>query len=88
MDDCPLVMLEWEDSRRAQSDWIHLSEFTPGNAVRCVSVGWMIHDGSNVKVLAPNMGDVGDGDAELQVSGVIHIPARCVMKITTLIETA
>ena len=87
MKDCPLVMAEWEDSRRPESEWTHLSKFTPGDAVRCVSVGWMIHDGEEVKVLAPNMGDIGDEDVQVQVSGVIRIPARCILKITTLIET-
>ena len=84
MDDCPLVMIEWEDSRLPESNWTLLSTFTPGAAVRCVSAGWMIHDGQDVKVLAPNMGDIGD--EEVQVSGVIRIPARCILKITALNE--
>ena len=35
-------------------------------------------------MLAPNMGDIGDAD--VQVSGVIRIPSRCILKITTLNE--
>ena len=77
-------MIEWEDSRRPESNWTLLSTFTPGDAVRCVSAGWMIHDGQDMKVLAPNMGDIGD--AEVQVSGIIRIPSRCILKITTLNE--
>ena len=84
-DDCPLVKIEWEDSRRPESHWSFLSDFTVVEAVKCVSVGWMIHDGKNIKVLAPNMGDVDDEEA--QVSGVIHIPSRCILKITSLNET-
>lgn len=49
--------------------------------VRIRSVGWLIADG-DVKALAPNLGGV-DGAAE-QVSGVIQIPARCVISITGL----
>ena len=82
MEEYPLVMIEWEDSRLPSSNWVHLSSFDPGDAVSCVSVGWMIHDGKDVKVLAPNMGDIGDED--VQVSGVIRIPERCILKITKL----
>ena len=84
MDNCPLVMIEWEDSRRPESNWTLLSTFTTGEAVRCFSAGWLIHDGQDVKALAPNMGDIGDAD--VQVSGVIRIPARCILKITRLNE--
>ena len=82
MDECPLVMIEWEDSRQPEPNWSLLSSFAPGDAVRCISAGWMIHDGKDVKVLAPNMGDIGDED--VQVSGVIRIPARCILKITKI----
>ena len=75
-------MIEWEDSRQPEPNWSLLSSFAPGDAVSCVSAGWMIHDGKDVKVLAPNMGDIGDED--VQVSGVIRIPARCILKITKI----
>ena len=84
MNECPLVMVEWEDSRRPEPSWTLLSSLVPGNVVRCASAGWMIHDGKDMKVLAPNMGDIDDTD--VQVSGIIRIPARCVLKITKLNE--
>ena len=77
-------MIEWEDSRLPESNWIFLSTFTPGSTVRCVSAGWMIHDGQDMKVLAPNMGDIND--EEVQISGVIRIPSRCILEITALNE--
>ena len=54
----------------------------------CVSVGWMIQDDERVKVLAPNFGDVEtrNPDGTLQVSGVIRIPTRCVVRICELNE--
>ena len=42
-------------------------------------------DDNEVKELAPNMGDV-DGDDDIQVSGVIAIPARCVVGITSVVD--
>lgn len=79
---CPLVLVEWEDSRRPDPAWTHLADRESGDVVKCASVGWLIRD-DDVKELAPNMGDVTE---DLQVCGVISIPARCVLKITRLKE--
>jgi hypothetical protein len=47
-------------------------------------VGWLIHDGDELKALAPNMADLND--EEPQVSGVIHIPTVSIRRITRLAE--
>jgi hypothetical protein len=47
-------------------------------------VGWLVHDGKGVKSLAPNLGDFDDDD--VQASGVIQIPARCIVRVTKLDE--
>ena len=80
---CPLVIVEWEDSRQPSPGWGYLSGFEPGSAVRCTSVGWLIHDGDDLKALAPNLGDL---DADVQASGVIQIPTRCVIGVSKLKE--
>lgn len=46
---------------------------------------WLIND-DDIKALAPNM-QVVDDDS-VQVSGVIQIPTRCVVKLTRLRELA
>ena len=81
---CPLVMIEWEDSARPSREWNYLSEVSFGSVVRCASVGWLIHDDDDVKALAPNMGDIKTED--VQVSGVIRIPARAVVRMTKISE--
>lgn len=60
--------------------------FAAGGVVRCASVGWLIHDGEDLKALAPNMGGL-DEKCSAQVSGVIRIPTRCVVRIVPLEET-
>jgi len=82
---CPLVLVEWEDSAQPIAQWVHLANVETKAAVLCVSVGWLIQDGKEVKVIAPNMGEVNSRD-NVQVSGVIRIPTRCVRKITKLTE--
>ena len=85
-DNCPLVLIEWEDSRQPIAGWVRLSEFDKSEICKCVSVGFLIHDGGEQKVLAPNMADIEDKH-NIQTSGVIHIPTKCVLRITPLNET-
>jgi len=79
---CSLVFIEWEDSRQPVPAWAYLSDFESPTIVKCASVGWLIHDGEDVKTLAPNMGDLGEDD--VQVSGVIRIPTRSILRVVNL----
>lgn len=76
-------MIEWEDSAQPISKWEYLSGIETYSVIRCASVGWMIQNTESIKVLAPNMG--GD-ERNVQVSGMIRIPARCVIKVTKIKE--
>ncbi|MEJ1358330.1 MAG: hypothetical protein RPU60_17425 [Candidatus Sedimenticola sp. (ex Thyasira tokunagai)] len=80
-----LVLIEWVDSAQPISQWQYLSDYRYLKPVKCVSVGFLIHDGKKVKGLAPNMGDV-DRSKTIQASGTIHIPTCCIKKITKLEE--
>lgn len=80
-----LVMIEWEDSRQPEPGWVRLTDFQPDKACLCVSVGFLVHDGDETKALAPNMADI-EGD-NMQASGIIYIPTRCVKRIVPLEES-
>lgn len=82
---CRLVIIEWEDSAQPIASWRYLSGFDQFEAVRCVSVGWLIHDGDDVKALAQNFGNLDDENSA-QVSGVIQIPTRCIVAVHNLKE--
>ena len=82
-----LVLVEWDDSAQPVPEWSWLSEHTWEKAIKCQSVGWLVHDGDDVKAVAPNMGNMGDEDS-VQVSGVIRIPARSVTRLTILSDSA
>ncbi|MGB7815633.1 MAG: hypothetical protein WBL28_04695 [Methylotenera sp.] len=81
-----LVLIEWEDSRQPIASWQRLSDFSRLEVCKCVSVGFLISDDEEQKVLASNMADIEDKD-NIQASGVIHIPSKCVLKITPIAET-
>lgn len=75
-----MVKVKWLDSLQPVSSWQFLSDYKPSEPILCVSVGFLIHNGDDVKAIAPNMGD------DNQISGVIHIPAISILSITKLIE--
>ena len=81
----PLIFIEWEDSAQPVPNWVYLSDIGDRSTIICVSVGWLLHDGESVKVLAPNMGNLGD-EENVQASGVIRIPTRCIVRIVELDE--
>lgn len=83
MDNCPLVLIEWVDSAQPVPGWSWLDDNTWEDVVKCQSVGWLVNDGEDVKSLAPNIGEMGD-DNSMQVSGVIRIPARSIVKLIPL----
>jgi hypothetical protein len=83
----PLVLIEWEDSAQPVAKWTWLSDWTRFDVVLCQSVGWLVHDGAEVKALAPNLGALAS-DESAQVSGVIRIPARCVKRVVRLEEAS
>lgn len=76
-----LVLVEWEDSAQPSPAWQFLSDMGRPEAIHCLTAGWLLTDGP-VKAIAQNMGDTGKESA--QVSGVIRIPARCIIKIKKL----
>jgi hypothetical protein len=82
---CELVIIEWVDSRRPDAAWRHLSGDQEWEVCKCVSVGFMVADDQEKKVLAPNMADI-DSASNMQFAGEIVIPTACVVSITRLIE--
>lgn len=81
-----LVLIEWQDSRQPCGSWKHLSGDHEWEPVKCVSVGWLVADDGQKKVLAPNMGDIDDA-SNMQLSGEIVIPSACVISVKRLTET-
>lgn len=81
----PLVMLEWVDSAQPISKWRFLSDIEEHDIIRCTSVGWLIHDGKDVKSLAPNLGDCDNSDS-FQACGVVSIPTCSITRVVKLKE--
>jgi hypothetical protein len=83
--DCRLVIIRWQDSRQPCGQWRYLSALPEQKAVEVASVGWLVKDTAEVKVLCQNIGDLGSPE-NAQASGIMTIPTRCVLSIETLTE--
>ena len=83
--DARLVLVEWVDSRSPASHWEPLRDAAEGEVCECVSVGFLVKDSDEIKILVPNMADVED-ETSLQASGAITIPSCAVRRIVDLEE--
>jgi hypothetical protein len=85
MADSPqLVLIEWVDSGQPLPAWQWLSDLEPRRAHKCVSVGFLVQDHQQTKILAPNLGSSDGGDDWDQASGLITIPAVAITKLERL----
>jgi len=77
-----LVIVEWLDSRQPVSQWMRADDLPEFSAASIQSVGWLLRQDDEMVVVAANLADGGTDEA--QVSGVIQIPARCVVSVELL----
>ncbi|MGQ0455838.1 MAG: hypothetical protein ACT4OU_02125 [Hyphomicrobium sp.] len=84
---CPLVIIRWLDSRQPCGQWRYLSALPDAHPVEVATVGWLVKDTADVKVVCQNIGDLQHPD-KAQASGIMTIPARCVLSIEQLTEVA
>jgi hypothetical protein len=85
MADCPLVIIRWLDSRQPCGQWRYLSALPDARPVEVATVGWLVKDTADVKVVCQNVGDLEYPD-KAQASGIMTIPTRCVLSIERLTE--
>lgn len=78
-----LVLIEWVDSSGHGEGWQDIATDQDDTALVCQSVGWLVKDGENIKVIAPHYhkSDTGGG---MRGWGVMTIPTRSVIRMTTL----
>ena len=85
MANCPLVIIRWLDSRQPCGQWRYLSALPDARPVEVATVGWLVKDTADVKVVCQNVGDL-DHPEKAQASGIMTIPARCVLSMERLTE--
>jgi hypothetical protein len=81
-----LVLVEWYDSH-GSSGWEDIDGDAPDEPLVCRSVGWLMLDGTKVKVVAPHL--TMDDEArrtDRQTFGCLTIPACAIKTMTTIAE--
>ena len=76
--DYEIVLVVWEDSRGADSEWCWLKDLKSDTAF-CTSVGRLIENSDERVVIAPHWSVDSDGD--LQFCGTMRIPKRAVQTV-------
>jgi hypothetical protein len=79
------VLIRWQDSRQPLPGWQLLSDLNAPDLSECVSVGWLLIDEPDRKVLAQSIGDTISDSG--QAAEIMVIPARCIVEIEELEET-
>ena len=85
MGQCPLVIIRWLDSRQPCGQWRYLSALPDAKPVEVATVGWLVKDTGDVKVVCQNIGDLAHPE-KAQASGIMTIPTRCVLSVERLTE--
>ena len=83
--DCPLVIIRWQDSAQPLPSWQYLSALPRTRPIECATVGWLLQDDDDIKVICQSVGDL-ENPKNAQASGIMTIPARCVLSIEKLTE--
>jgi len=77
-----LVAVEWEDSQRPAEAWEWLDEYAIPDAIRCLSVGFLVAETDQAIALAPNLGDIAC--ARAQACGIIRISTSAIRQMADL----
>lgn len=84
-ENCRLVIIRWQDSAQPMPSWQYLSSLPRTRPVECATVGWLLTDDDDVKVICQSVGNL-ESAKNAQASGIMTIPARCVISVENLIE--
>ena len=77
-----LVLIDWQDSFGCSSSWQEIEECKP-QVMTCQSVGWLIYDGDDCKVVVPHL-STQQPEIQPQGCGDMTIPARAIIRIVEL----
>ena len=78
-----LVLIEWLDSYGCSPHWQTLEECRAKPLV-CRSVGWLLQDDADCKVIVPHISDSSNEHVPTQGCGDMTIPTAAILRISEL----
>ena len=83
-----LVLIKWVDSYSGSgAHWRGLQSYTPRNLL-CSSVGWLLHDGEECKVVVPHLSEPAEEGDDRQGCGDMTIPTSTIIDMVDLSQPA
>ena len=79
-----LVLVEWEDAYGCSTSWESIDGVDPSPII-CQSVGWLVYDGADRKVVVPHL--LHHYDSTTKGCGDMTIPVGMIVRIVDLAET-
>ena len=79
-----LVLVEWLDSHSGRGWQTPERLKLAAEPLYCQSVGWLLADKKDCKVIVPHIAGERHGDTMMQGCGDLTIPAASIIKMTTL----
>ena len=81
-----LVLVEWLDSHSGRR-WQDIDRLkSAAEPLHCRSVGWLLSDEEDCKVIVAHLSGEKNGGIVLQGSGDIAIPAKAILSVEVLRE--
>ena len=79
-----LVLIEWLDAHAGRG-WQTIERIEQAaEPLYCRSVGWLLRETKECKVIAPHLAGEKNPATILQASGDLTIPTRCITRLTVL----
>ena len=79
-----LVLIEWLDSHSGRGWQMTERIELAAEPLYCRSVGWLLAERKDCKVIVPHIAGEKNGEAMLQGCGDLTIPAKAIVKMTVL----
>lgn len=74
----PLVMIEWTDASRLSAGWMDYADIPDPYLHRCLSVGFLISENKDGKIIVPTIADVEHPDNRHTYGGMM-IPKSAII---------
>ena len=75
-----MILVEWIDASGIRDGWTDLNDVSEPDPHKCVSVGFLVRENKQGKIIAPTIADVEHPDNR-HVYGGIMIPASAILSI-------
>ena len=79
----PLVLVEWIDASRLSNGWMDLADIPDAYMHRCVTVGFVVSENKDGKILVPTIGDI-EHPGNTHTYGGMLIPRKAIVSEVVL----